>query len=236
MWLTADLASTAYNPISRLCYTDITSRWLMGAWVSEVRQRSHGVGAGQRMPRLQVAFDLAVLSGTCWNSLDRPRVANETLARALRRDGIAYFGCVIPPRIGCTMCSSRLTVSSPPCASSTSASQRQRISSTRTLSSSEPYPARGCRVSDRATSASWAIITLIVSRLLLSLHALDHELVIPRTRPQKPPVFAAQTFSARSQLASKGTGSQHSIQIESWEMGVCGAVEIGKIESVVGDR
>jgi hypothetical protein len=94
--LTANPAGTTYEPISGLCYSASTSPWFMGVWVSEVRQHGDAVGAGR--PKPQIAFELAVLGATCWNTLDRPRVANETMARALRRDGIVYFACVSPQR------------------------------------------------------------------------------------------------------------------------------------------
>jgi hypothetical protein len=83
-------------------------------------------------------------------------------------------------------------------------------------------------------SASWAIVTLVVSRLLLGLHALDRDLVVPRVLPRRASIFPAP--QSRSQLASKGTASKHSVDTENWEMGECGGVEIGMVESVVGHR
>jgi hypothetical protein len=42
-----------------------------------------------------MTFEVSILAATCLNALDRPRTANETLARALHRDGIMYFAYVI---------------------------------------------------------------------------------------------------------------------------------------------
>jgi hypothetical protein len=188
-----------------------------------------------------MAFEVAILGATCWNSLDRPRVANETLARALRRDGILYFACVAHG------------IQCPPHADEVD--QRHLDSAHRQfeLSGDREHSLRvHCHLVRRSApyallayssfpSASWAIVTLIVSRLLLRLHALDRELLMPRPRPRNAPIFPARPSAdhrgkTSSQLASNGAGSRHSLALESWEMGSCGAVEIGKVELVVDHR
>ncbi|KZP18678.1 hypothetical protein FIBSPDRAFT_1045984 [Athelia psychrophila] len=62
-----------YNALAGMCITTNATPVLIAVWAS---------------PML---FETLVMASTCYNLFDRPRIANQRLARAIHQDGISFF-------------------------------------------------------------------------------------------------------------------------------------------------
>jgi hypothetical protein len=63
----------SWSPVLNMCVLTRSSPYLTVSWATPL------------------AFELLVLAMTCWNAVDRPRVADLPLRRVLQKDGINFF-------------------------------------------------------------------------------------------------------------------------------------------------
>lgn len=80
-----------WSPIVGMCIPSVATPYLLGVWGCSVG-KVLSLQALYLNHLLQLFIEIVVIGTTCWNAVDRPRIASQPLLQALRRDGLFFFG------------------------------------------------------------------------------------------------------------------------------------------------